>query len=104
MKLENIIRYFRHPAALATFYQEQGLNPQSDGITIFMKDKLAADSNVILLNEEQTNGNNTCLVEGNRYVELLPAFMVSAMINHLTGSVTDDEIASRILDYAINEA
>lgn len=104
MKLENIIRYFKHPSALVSFYQEQGLNPQADGITIFMKDKLAPDSSIILLNEEQTNGNNTCLVEGNRYVELLPAFMVSAIVNNLAGSVPDGEIASRIVDYAINDA
>lgn len=104
MKLENIIRYFKHPSALVSFYQEQGLNPQADGITIFMKDKLAVDSSIILLNEEQTNGNNTCLVEGSHYVELLPAFMVSAIVNNLAGSVPDGEIASRIVDYAINDA
>lgn len=104
MKLEHIIKYFRYPSALVSLYQEQGLNPQADGITIFMKDKVAPDSNIILLSEEQTNGNNTCLVAGDRYVELLPAFMVSALVNNLAGSVPDDEIALRIVDYAVNEA
>ena len=104
MKLENIIRYFKHPSALVNFYQEQGLDPRSDGITIFMKEKVDLESNIILLSEEQTNGYNSCLVEGNRYVELLPAFMVSALVNNLAGSVPDGEIAVRIIDYALNEA
>jgi len=78
-----------------------------DTIDLYLKDKLALDSEIIFPDNETTPNTIVITIDDAEYENLFPLYMAQEMIEgYATGypNLSDAEIAQRLLDYAINDA
>ena len=104
MKLLDIIPYFRMPGQIDTYLTSQGINNGEGDVSVYMKDRLELDSELLFLTDDQTGGRREVLLDGDKYEELLPVFMIQEMVDELKDHSSDDQMAERIIAYAINDA
>ena len=104
MKLLDIIPYFRNPGQIDGYLTSQGIDNGEGDVSVYMKDGLALDNELLFLTDDQTQGLRVVSLDGNRYEELLPVFMIQEMVDELGETYSDHQIAERIIDYSINDA
>lgn len=78
-----------------------------DTIDLYLKDKLALDSEIIFLDAETTPGTNIITIDDVEYKNLFPLYMAQEMVEAYVANhpeLKDTEIAQRLLDYTINDA
>ena len=79
----------------------------SDTIDLYLKDKLALDSEIIFPDNETTPNTIVITIDDAEYENLFPLYMAQEMVEgYATGypNLSDTEIAQHLLDYAINDA
>lgn len=78
-----------------------------DSIDLYLKDKLALDSEIIFPDSEATPNTIVITIDDTKYENLFPLYMAQEMVEgYVTGypNLSDMEIAQHLLDYAINDA
>jgi len=78
-----------------------------DTIDLYLKDKMALDSEIIFPDGETTPDTIVITIDDAQYENLFPLYMAQEMVEEYAGNypnLSDTEIAQHLLDYAINDA
>lgn len=108
MKLIEVIKYLINPSQLNVFYQEYELNTESEALLIYQKEKLDLESDIAILEIEETEDNVLFEKDGIQYIQLFPIDYAIELIEsnlELKGKGNSDlQIAKRLLDYRERDA
>ena len=108
MKLKDLIDFLNDTDLLDKLYQQEGLNKDSEAILIYMKDFLNIESEIILLEIEETEDNVVFVRDGIRYIQLFPLEYTIDLIEFdldlKNKGYTNFEIAERLLEYRERDA
>ncbi|OJW02647.1 MAG: hypothetical protein BGO52_00600 [Sphingobacteriales bacterium 44-61] len=108
MKLVELVNYFRSGGAYEDFCQSQSLNTESEVIEIYMEKPFNLDNSLAFFEIEKTEGKNEYILNGVKYFNLIDFYYFLDSIEESNidenASLTDNEIAKKIYDYAINDA
>ena len=103
MKLIELIKYLTNPEMLEGFFQEQGLNTESEVLLIYMKGELDLSSDISILEIEETDDDLIFEKDGIQYIQLFPIDYTMDLIefdlNMKDKGYSDLEIAERLLEY-----
>jgi hypothetical protein len=108
MKLTDIIEYLISPERLGELFQEQGLDNESEVLLIYMKERLAIDSDIAVFKIEETEDDQVFDQGGIQYVQLFPVDYAIQLIeydlNLKAKGHSNLEIAKKLLNYRHNDA
>lgn len=108
MKLVELINYFRKGGHYEEFCQSQTLNPECEVVEIFMKKPFAVDNDLEFFEIEKTEGKIAYVFNGVEYFHLFDFYYFVDAIEESKSPenayLTDNVIAKRLYDYAINDA
>jgi hypothetical protein len=108
MKLVELVKYFRNGGTYEEFCLQQSLNLESEVIEIYTEKPFRIDNELAFFEIENTEGRIEYTLNEVKYFNIfdfyyfLDAMEESNNIKHL--SLSDDEIANRLYNYAINDA
>ncbi|WP_192350830.1 hypothetical protein [Algoriphagus sp. Y33] len=79
-----------------------------DLVELYVKDKLALDSEVVFLNADSIPNELKIELDGVLYENLFPLYMAQEMVEEYVKTYNDElsdmEIAKRLLEYRVNDA
>jgi hypothetical protein len=104
MTILELMPIFREAGHIDSFLKARGIDNEEGDVSIYMKNSLALPNDVTFFTDDQTGGQRVVIINGERWEELLPVFMVQEMVDELKDDLTDDQMAERILHYAIHDA
>jgi hypothetical protein len=104
MKLQELIACIKDKPTLIRLLEDKGLEPDIDLLSVYMKEPLDVESDIVILDEEATKGELRIKREGIAYIGLLPLYMIVEMAEESFSFHTIDEIAAKIVSYSINDA
>lgn len=108
MKLVELVNYFRHGGSYEEFCQSESIDLESEVIEIYMRKPFNLDNNLAFFEIEKTEGNIEFIFDSEKYFNLFDFYYFLDVIkesnNSKNKSLTDREIASRLLSYSINDA
>lgn len=108
MKYIDFIKYLINAEQLVEIYQELEVSNDSEGLLIYMKDALDLESEIIIIEIEETEGDLLFKKGGTNYIQLFPieyaVNLIESDLNLKGKGYSDLEIATRLLEYRINDA
>ena len=106
MKLIELVNYFRDGGSFEEFCQSQSLDKESEVIEIYMKKPLKLDNDLGFFEIEKTEGNIEYIHDDVEYSNLFDFYYFLDVIEDSNNnkSLTDENIARLLYNYAINDA
>lgn len=108
MNLIELISYFRNGGSYEEFYQSRSLSLESEVIEIYMEKPFDLENIISFFEIEKTEGKREYTSNNVKYFNLFDFYyFLDAIEESNIGqnkSLTDQELASRLLSYAINNA
>src|SRR5258708_38506569 len=90
------------------FAENQIPNVEFNQVDIYMKNRLALNSEIIFVDEETTDYKVQIEINGEKYINLFPLSMLQEMVaaqkNNFFDRRADIEIAERLLEYRAKDA
>ncbi len=108
MKLKELVNYFRKGGGYEEFCQTQSLNVESEVVEIYMEKPFDIDNELAFFEIEDTEGKAEYASNSVTYFNLFDFFYFLDAIEESKSeknrSLSDEAIAKRLYDYAINDA
>lgn len=108
MNLVQLVNYFRKGGVFNEFCHLQNLDLESEVIEIFMLAPLGLDNELAFFEMEKISEDIELVYESNVYVNLFNFYYFLDAIEESNSpqylNLSDEEIARRLFDYAINDA
>jgi len=108
MKLLDFIPYLLAPQKLAEYYRQIGIREHSVAPTIYMRKALNASSDIAVFELEETDDDIHFTKNGVDYIQLTAVDQAIEFIADefaaKRNAVPHEEIASRLMEYAIYDA
>lgn len=106
MKLIDLITYFRQGGSFADFCEKQTLNAESEVIEIYAQEPVSLESQLGFFPIEETEGKVEFQSAGVKYQNLFDFFYFLDTIESIKDSeeLDDENLAQKLLSYAINDA
>ncbi|MEO8236879.1 MAG: hypothetical protein ABI793_12245 [Flavobacterium sp.] len=108
MKLIELVKYFRTDGIYEEFCQSQSLNIDSEIVEIYMEKPFCINNDLAFFEIENTEGKIEYNFNEVKYFNLFDFYYFLDAIeeskNNENRSLTDEEIAKRLYDYAIKDA
>lgn len=105
MNLINLVFFFRAGYSIDDFHQMNNLNKESEVIEIYMQKPFGIENELSFFEFEKAEGKIEYSSNGIVYHNLLDMHYFMDMVSEfLKTSLTDEDIALRTLNYAINDA
>lgn len=107
MKLIELIGYIKDEKALNYLVEKELPNSIIDMIEIYLINSVDLNSEVKLLDSEQTESLLSIDINGVHHENLLPLNLAIDMVHDymaLDAELTDSDIAQKLIDYSINDA
>lgn len=108
MKLVELVNYFRKRGSFDEFCQSKSLNLESEVIEIYMEKPFDLGNDLAFFEIEKTEGKVEYIFNGIKYFNLFDFYYFLDAIEESNSdenkSLTDNEIANRLLSYAIHDA
>ena len=108
MKLQELTRYLINPEQLEDFYQEIGVDIESEALLIYMKGALDLKSEISIFEIEETKDDLLFEKDGIKYYQLFPVDyaveLIESDLDLRNKGYSDVEIAQRLLEYRLNDA
>lgn len=108
MKITELVNYFRNEGSYDEFCHSKSLNSLSEVIEIYMEKPFKLENDLIFFEIEKTEGRREYVYNGLTYYNLFDFFYFSESITESNAgeykSLPDNEIATMLLSYALNDA
>lgn len=106
MKLTGLVSYFRNGGTFEGFCEEQSLDVDSEVIEVYARTPVSLDSELGFFPVEETGGRAELQLEGLLYQNLFDFFYFLDVIEDVKKAPDqgDDELARRLLSYALKDA
>lgn len=106
MKLVQLVSYFKNGGSFDEFCHSQSLDQESEVIEIYMKKPLKLEGDLAFFEIENTEGRVEYTHENVEYSNLFDFYYFLDVIEDSSSnkSLTNEEIAKILYDYAINDA
>ena len=105
MKLTDLIPYLKQPDKWEDLLAYLGIDTNCEEVLIYAHDKLDINSDILLIEVEKTEDDLEIILEGKKYVQILPYSLAYELITIDFGNFkTHLEIAQRLIEYSINDA
>ncbi len=108
MKLIDLIPFLVDTTMMASLYEKVGLDKESDGIGIYMKDLIDFDAETYLFDDNETGDFMEFKKDMVKYVQLFPISMAVELIEWdldlKNKGYSNLDIAKRLIDYRLNDA
>lgn len=107
MILEDLIPHLLQHRTLGAIYSDLKIASVSEAILIYMKDRLAIESDIVFFEIEETDDEQYYTRDGVDYVQLFPvelAIEFLDMLNLRRPELTPRDIAIRLIEYRLNDA
>jgi hypothetical protein len=108
MKLLELVSYFRKGGIFEEFCQQHSLNFESEVVEIYMAKPFSIDNDLAFFEIENTEGKIEYVFNGENYFNLFDFYYFQDAIEESNSdtnlSLSDETIAKRLYDYAMNDA
>ena len=105
MNLLDLVKRLADPRPLEPFLREHGVNTASEHLSVYMRQAPGLEADIALLGVEETDEAMVYSRDGTRWVNFLPLYMVEEIVEGgMAAHKSPAEIATRILDYARDDA
>ncbi|WP_142685317.1 hypothetical protein [Chitinophaga polysaccharea] len=108
MKLIELIDHLKTASKAQQLISAQIPDVDFDQVEVYMKDHCGLNAEIAFFDADKIPGNLIIEVEGIKYENLFPLYMVQEMVEDYVqefgNSVSDQEIAQKILDYREHDA
>jgi hypothetical protein len=108
LNLVKLVKYLTDPEQLEELYQVHGLNTESEALLIYMHWALDLESEISILEIEETEDDMIFEKNGIKYIQLFPIDHAITLIELDLGlkdkGYSDLEIAQRLLEYRKKDA
>lgn len=108
MKLVEFVDYLVNPEKLESFYEEKGLNVESESLLIYMKQTINIDSEIVFFEMEETDDEVLFSKDGIEYLQLFPIShaveLIESDLDLKDKGYTNLQIANRLVEYRIHDA
>lgn len=108
MKLENLVNYFRNGGSFEKFCQMESLELESEVIEIYMEKPFTLCKELRFFEIEKTEGNIEFMFSNVKYFNLFDFYYFLDVISESNIKnntlMTDNDVAKKILAYAIHDA
>lgn len=108
MTLIELVKYFRSGGSFEAFCQRNSLNPKAEVVEIYAKSPINQDNDLAFFEIESTGGKTQYTSNGEVYVNLFDFYYFQDAIGESNSdenlTLSDEVIAKRLFDYAINDA
>ncbi len=106
MKLIELIGFFRNGGTYSKFCNENSLDAKSEVIEIYAELPLNTESHIRFLPIEESKGANKMKIEGIDCINLFDFFYFQDVISDAkkTPEINDQDLAIKLMDYAIKDA
>jgi hypothetical protein len=108
MKLIDSIPFLVDTTTIASLYEKVGLDKESDGIAIYMKDLIDLDSEIYSFDDNETGDFMEFEKDRIKYVQFFPISMAAELIEWdldlKNRGYSNLDIAKRLIDYRLNDA
>lgn len=103
MTLEHLIKYLVNPENLYDYLHSQGLNTESEALLIYIHEDLNIESEISILEVEETEDDLIYEKQGIKYIQLFPIeYAIDLIENDLNlkdKGYSDLEIAEKLIEY-----
>ncbi|WP_196884889.1 hypothetical protein [Aureivirga sp. CE67] len=107
MKIIELVNYFRKKGDYQNFCDKESLDVESGVVEIYMKKPFDLENELMFFEIEKTKGNIEFLFNDVKYYNLFDFYYFLDVIEELKGIdsvISDNDIAVKLLNYAINDA
>lgn len=108
MKLKKLVNYFRKGGSFEEFCNIKSLDVEAEVVEVYMEKPFDLDNDLVFFEIEKTEGNVEYISNGVTYFNLFDFYyFLDAIEESNEGenkSMSDDELAKRLLSYAIHDA
>ena len=105
MNLLDLIIRLADPLSRDAFFLDHGVDTTSEHLSVYVRGAPGLETNIALLGVEETNEVMNYLKDGAHWINLLPLYMVEDMVEGgVAARKSPLEIATRVLEYARNDA
>lgn len=105
MNLLDLIVRLADPLPQDAFFLDHGVDTTSEHLSVYMRDAPNLETDIALLGVEETDEVMNYLKDGAHWINFLPLYMVEDMVEGgVAAQKSPLEIATRVLEYARNDA
>ena len=108
MNIIELVNYFRSGGNYEEFCQKQSLNLESEVVEVYMKKPFKINNDLAFFEIENTEGRVEYVYDKEIYFNLFDFYYFQDVIEESNNienlSLSDEIIAKRLYDYAINDA
>ena len=108
MKLIELVSYFRKGGSFEEFCNDKSLDIEAEVVEIYMEKPFDLGNDLVFFEIEKTEGNTKYTSNGVTYFNLFDFYyFLDAIEESNEGgneSISDDELAKRLLSYAIHDS
>ena len=108
MKLVELVNYFRNGGSFEEFCNDKSLDVEAEVIEVYMEKPFDLDNDLMFFEIEKTEGNVEYTYNGVTYFNLFDFYYFLDAIEDsnegINKSMSNNELAKRLLSYAIHDA
>lgn len=108
MKLVELVNYFRKGGSFEKFCNDKSLDVDAEVVEVYMEKPFDLDNDLAFFEIEKTEGSVVYIVNEVTYFNLFDFYYFLDVIEEsnegTNKSISDEELAKRLLSYAIHDA